>query len=59
MLADRSAPAETLLAMGEIAAGLARSVSARPRARFDGRFAAFASPASQARLAVLARTAAA
>jgi CHAD domain-containing protein len=58
MLAERSAPAETLLAMGEIAAGLAvRQHEAR--ARFDGRFADFASPASQARLAALARTSAA
>jgi CHAD domain-containing protein len=57
MLADRSAPAETLLAMGEIAAGLAiRQRDAR--ARFDGRFADFASPASQARLSELARTSA-
>ena len=58
MLADRSAPAETLLAMGEIAAGLAVRQRAA-RARFDGRFADFASPASQARLAALARTPAA
>jgi CHAD domain-containing protein len=57
MLADRSAPAETLLAMGEIAAGLAVS-QREARARFDARFADFASPASQARLSALARTSA-
>jgi CHAD domain-containing protein len=56
MLADRSAPAETLLAMGEIAAGLARR-QRDARNEFDSRFADFASPASQARLAELARTA--
>jgi CHAD domain-containing protein len=58
MLADRSAPATTLLAMGEIAAGLARRQRAA-RSEFDSRFADFASPASQARLTQLARTAAA
>ena len=58
MLADRSAPAATLLAMGEIAAGLARRQQAA-RSEFDSRFADFASPASQVRLAELARTAAA
>jgi CHAD domain-containing protein len=58
MLADRSAPAETLLAMGEIAAGLAARQSAA-RSQFDSRFADFASPPSQARLTELARTAAA
>jgi CHAD domain-containing protein len=57
MLAERRAPAETLLAMGEIAAGLALRQRAA-RARFDGRFADFAGPASQARLAALAQTAA-
>jgi CHAD domain-containing protein len=52
MLAQRSAPAATLLAMGEIAAGLAgRQLQAR--ADFDSRFAAFAGTASQARLAAL------
>ncbi len=55
MLADRSAPAATLLAMGEIAAGLARR-QRKARNEFDSRFAAFASPASQERLAALART---
>ena len=58
MLASRSVPAGTLLAMGEIAAGLALR-QREARSTFDGRFAAFASPASQARLAALARTAAA
>ena len=57
MLAARSAPAETLLAMGEIAAGLARRQHAA-RSEFDGRFAAFAGPASQARLSALATAAA-
>jgi CHAD domain-containing protein len=54
MLADRSAPAATLLAMGEVAAGLAQR-QRKARNEFDGRFAAFASPASQQRLAALAR----
>jgi CHAD domain-containing protein len=58
MLAARSAPAPTLLAMGEIAACLARR-QRQARSEFDGRFASFAGPASQARLSVLARTAAA
>ena len=58
MLADRSAPAETLLAMGEIAAGLAVRQRAA-RARLDRAFADFASPASRARLAALGRTSAA
>jgi len=52
MLAQRSAPAATLLAMGEIAAGLARR-QRQARADFDSRFAAFASRPSQARLAAL------
>jgi CHAD domain-containing protein len=55
LLADRSVPAETLLAMGEIAAGLA-AAQRDARREFDGRFADFASPASQARLALLTRT---
>ncbi len=58
MLADRSAPAETLLGMGEIAAGLAMR-QRQARSMFDARFADFASPASQARLSDLARTSAA
>jgi len=57
MLADRSAPAETLLGMGEIAAALAMR-QRQARSKFDARFADFASPASQARLSALARTAA-
>ena len=48
MLAERTAPAATLLAMGEIAAGLtARQRQAR--GEFAGRFRDFASPASQSR----------
>jgi CHAD domain-containing protein len=54
MLADRSAPAATLLAMGEVAAGLAQR-QRKARNEFDGRFAAFASPVSQQRLAALAK----
>ncbi|HEY2506512.1 MAG TPA: CHAD domain-containing protein [Streptosporangiaceae bacterium] len=53
MVAERSAPAETLLAMGEIAAGLALR-QRQARAEFDGRFAAFSGMASQARLTALA-----
>jgi CHAD domain-containing protein len=56
MLAEHSAPAPTLLAMGEIAACLARR-QLQARSEFDGRFASFAGPASQARLAALTRTA--
>jgi CHAD domain-containing protein len=57
LLANRSVPAETLLAMGEIAAGLA--VAQRDaRREFDGRFADFASQSSQDRLAELSRIAA-
>jgi len=58
MMAARTAPAETLLAMGEIAASLAEAQAAA-RARFDSRFADFAGPASRRRMAALARTAAA
>jgi CHAD domain-containing protein len=58
MLEEHSAPAPTLLAMGEIAAGLARR-QRKARNEFDGRFAAFASPASQQRLTDLVRTSAA
>ena len=57
MMAERTAPAETLLAMGEIAAGLAEAQAAA-RAQFDGRFADFAGLASRRRMAALARTAA-
>jgi CHAD domain-containing protein len=56
MLADRSAPAETLLAMGEIAAGLGVRQRAA-RQEFAGRFAEFASPRGQARIESLARSA--
>jgi CHAD domain-containing protein len=55
LLSDRSVPAETLLAMGEIAAGLA-GAQREARREFDSRFADFASPASQARLTGLTRT---
>ena len=56
MMADRSAPAETVLAMGEIAATLAVRQRAA-RGEFAGRFADFASPRGQARIAALTRTA--
>ncbi len=56
MMAERAAPAETLLAMGEIAAGLAVA-QATARAHFDSRYADFAGPASRRRMAGLARTA--
>jgi CHAD domain-containing protein len=55
MLDSGRVPARTLLAMGEIAAGLAVRQS-RARAQFAGRFADFAGPASRSRLAALART---
>jgi hypothetical protein len=54
MMASRSTPAETLLAMGEIAAALALRQRAA-RAEFAGRFADFASPRGQARIAALTR----
>jgi CHAD domain-containing protein len=57
MLAERRVPAETLLAMGEIAAGLARR-ERKVRSEFDGRFADFAGAASQARLLGLSGAAA-
>ena len=56
MMADRSAPAETVLAMGEIAATLAVRQRAA-RGEFAGRFAGFASPRGQGRIAALTRTA--
>jgi CHAD domain-containing protein len=56
MLAERSTPAATLLAMGEIAADLARR-QRKARIEFDGRFAAFAGQASQARLTALTQAA--
>ena len=57
MMDERRAPAQTLLAMGEIAAGLARR-QVRARAEFAGLFTDFASPAGQARIAALTRPAA-
>jgi len=56
MMADRSAPAATLLAMGEIAATLAVR-QRQARAEFAGRFAEFASPRGLARISALTRTA--
>ena len=57
MLAERAAPAATLLAMGEIAANLALS-QAEAREVFAGRFTRFAGPAGQQRVrALLARPA--
>ena len=52
MLADRAAPAATLLAMGEIAAKLAAS-QAEARADFSRRFARFAGPEGQQRVRTL------
>ena len=56
MMAERSAPAQTLLAMGEITASLAGR-QARARAQFDGRFADFAGPVSRRRLTRLTQAA--
>ena len=56
MMADASAPAETLLAMGEIAAGLAIRQRAA-RAEFAGLFSGFASTRSRARIEALTRAA--
>jgi CHAD domain-containing protein len=52
MLAERAAPAATLLAMGEIAAKLTLS-QAEARAEFSARFARFAGPAGRERVRVL------
>ena len=52
MLAERAAPAATLLAMGEIAAKLALS-QAEARTEFSARFARFAGPAGRERVRVL------
>jgi CHAD domain-containing protein len=52
MLAERAAPAATLLAMGEIAAKLALSQT-EARAEFAARFGRFAGPAGQERVRVL------
>jgi CHAD domain-containing protein len=49
MLAERAAPAATLLAMGELAANLAQR-QAEARANFARRFTAFAGPAGQERV---------
>jgi hypothetical protein len=49
MLAERAAPAATLLAMGEIAANLAHS-QAEARADFAQRFTRFTGPAEQQRV---------
>jgi CHAD domain-containing protein len=54
MLAAREAPAVTLLAMGEITAGLAARQRAA-RADFERRFAAFADVEGQRRMAALLR----
>jgi CHAD domain-containing protein len=58
MMAERSAPAATLLAMGEIAAGLAIR-QRQARSEFAGRFRDFASPASLGRIRALIGIAAA
>jgi CHAD domain-containing protein len=55
MMAEQSAPAQTLLAMGEVAAGLARRERAA-RAEFDGLFRQFARPGAQARIQALTTT---
>jgi CHAD domain-containing protein len=57
MMEERAAPAATLLAMGEIAAGLAAR-QRQARTEFAGRFRDFASPASQSRIRALTRAAA-
>jgi CHAD domain-containing protein len=57
MMEERAAPATTLLAMGEIAAGLAGR-QRQARIEFAGRFRDFASPASQDRIQALTRAAA-
>jgi CHAD domain-containing protein len=54
MLAAHEAPAVTLLAMGEVTAGLAARQQAA-RADFERRFAAFADVAGQRRMAALLR----
>ncbi len=55
MMDERRAPAATLLAMGEIAAKLAERANAARR-EFAGRFAEFASPRGQARIAALTKS---
>jgi hypothetical protein len=54
MQAANEAPAVTLLAMGEVTAGLAARQAAA-RAGFERRFAAFADPDGQRRMSVLLR----
>jgi CHAD domain-containing protein len=56
MMAQRQVPAPTLLAMGEISAGLARR-QRQARTQFDGLFRDFAAPAGQARFRPLTRLA--
>ena len=58
MMGQRAAPAATLLAMGEIAAGLAARQQ-KARSEFAGRFRDFASPAGQNRIRALTGAAAA
>jgi CHAD domain-containing protein len=57
MMDERTAPAATLLAMGEVAAGLAVR-QRQARGEFAGRFRDFASPASQRRILAMTQTAA-
>jgi CHAD domain-containing protein len=57
MMDERTAPAATLLAMGEVAAGLAVR-QRQARGQFAGRFRDFASPASQHRILAMTETAA-
>jgi CHAD domain-containing protein len=52
MLAERAAPAATLLAMGEVAARLAAG-QVQARAAFGARFAAFAGPEGRRHMSVL------
>jgi hypothetical protein len=56
MMAQRTAPAATLLAMGEIAAGLALRQH-RARGELGDRFRAFAGRASQAKIRALTQAA--
>jgi CHAD domain-containing protein len=57
MMDERTAPAATLLAMGEVATGLAIR-QRQARSEFAGRFRDFASPASQHRILAMTETAA-
>ncbi len=57
MMDQRQVPAPTLLAMGEISAGLARRQQ-QARTQFDGLFRDFAAPSGQARFRPLTRLAA-